>query len=91
MVKRYKNLQEINDIHIIITLLAFIKWVCICNVSGKDNCLLLIFVLSSTLTSCKGAPEKLTIGMIPVKDAAENGSNSKPIRMYLEEKTWPCN
>ena len=38
------------------------------------------------LTSCKGSSEKLTIGLIPVRDADEMREEFEPIRMYLEEK-----
>ena len=42
--------------------------------------------LSYVLISCKGSPEKLTIGLIPIRDADEMVEDFEPIRLYLEEK-----
>ncbi|TQR15337.1 phosphate/phosphite/phosphonate ABC transporter substrate-binding protein [Psychrobacillus soli] len=54
--------------------------------SRKFVCLLSIFLVSLLLTSCATTPKKLTIGMIPVKDAIEMEKEFEPIRLYLEEQ-----
>ncbi len=45
-----------------------------------------VFLVSLILTSCNTTPKKLTIGMIPVKDATEMEKEFEPIRLYLEEQ-----
>ena len=45
-----------------------------------------VLCLSFILTSCNGSPEKLTIGLIPVRDTDEMVEGFEPIRLYLEEK-----
>ncbi|MFJ8065282.1 phosphate/phosphite/phosphonate ABC transporter substrate-binding protein [Psychrobacillus sp. NPDC096426] len=55
--------------------------------SGRKFAFLLIIILISfLLTSCTTNPQKLIIGMIPVKDANEMEKEFEPIRLYLEEK-----
>ena len=54
--------------------------------SRKLCFILLITIVSSILTSCGGSPQKLTIGLIPLKDAAEMKADFEPIRIYLEER-----
>ena len=55
-------------------------------ISRKLGSILAILILSTILASCEGPPKKLTIGMIPVKDAAEMEEDFEPIRIYLEER-----
>ena len=52
----------------------------------KLGVICILLCLSLILTSCKGSPEKLTIGLIPVRDAGELIEGFEPIRLYLEEK-----
>jgi phosphonate transport system substrate-binding protein len=53
---------------------------------SKLGILFIILCLSFILTSCKGSPKTLTIGLIPVRDAVEMVEDFEPIRGYLEEK-----
>ena len=48
--------------------------------------IIITLCLSYVLISCKGSPEKLTIGLIPISDADEMVEDFEPIRLYLEEK-----
>ena len=48
--------------------------------------LFLVFCSFFILTSCKESADKLTIGMIPVRDGKEMIESFEPIRLYLEEK-----
>ncbi|WP_093275861.1 phosphate/phosphite/phosphonate ABC transporter substrate-binding protein [Psychrobacillus sp. OK032] len=52
----------------------------------KITFLMIIILISFILTSCATTPKKLTIGMIPVKDANEMEKEFEPIRLYLEEQ-----
>jgi phosphonate transport system substrate-binding protein len=46
----------------------------------------IVLCLSLIVTSCIGSQEKLTIGLIPVRDAGELEEDFEPIRVYLEEQ-----
>ena len=52
----------------------------------KPGMIFVVLCLCFILTSCKSSPEKLTIGLIPVRDTDEMVEGFEPIRLYLEEK-----
>lgn len=52
----------------------------------KQGDVFIVLFLSLILTSCKGSSEKLTIRLIPVRDAGEMAADFEPIRVQIEEK-----
>lgn len=52
----------------------------------KIGCIFTVLFLCFILSSCQESTEKLTIGMIPVREAVEMEEEFEPIRVYLEEK-----
>lgn len=54
--------------------------------SQKVGFLFVLLLFIFILASCDAPPKKLTIGMIPVKDAHAMEKEFGPIRMYLEDR-----
>lgn len=48
--------------------------------------IVILVILNSFLVGCSTESEKLTIGMIPVRDAEEMKSEFEPIELYLEKQ-----
>lgn len=53
-------------------------------ITKKTGALFIVLCLSLILAGCKGFPDKLTIGLIPVRDAVDMKEGFEPIRLHLE-------